>query len=233
MRLFCKEGVFIWLDPEWDVISRRIMDEGEWEYPQARLINTLGRADWTFVDIGAHIGYFSLRAAPHYGEVVAYEPTAYACELHRKSIDANGFTNVAVEQCAVPSDGFIHADVLKIDIDGGEQEVFAQHPELLDAHAIFFEYAPAVANGFNPITFLQDAGFRILHEHGQPLTDRIPYGVWSANFIALRDVDVPCLWDGPPVWGNAVVLVDPHKGEYVGVHDVEACAQCQEVLVPA
>jgi hypothetical protein len=225
----------MWVDPGWDVISQRMASEGEWEYPQSQLINHLGRPDWTFVDIGAHIGYFSLMAAPHYGEVVAYEPAAYACELHRKSVATNKFTNVRVEQRVVPdADEPIRADVLKIDIDGGEQEVFAQHPELLDAHAVFFEYAPAVANGFDPITYLQDRGYRILHEHGQPLTDNIPYGKWSANFIAVRDgVDVPCLWDGPPVWGNAVAILDPYKDDVMAAAYKDAFAKWKEVPVGA
>lgn len=209
MKLFCKQGVYMWIDPDWDVISSRIAKEGEWEYPQSRLINHLGRPEWTFIDIGAHIGFFSLMAAPHYGKVIAFEPTAYACELHRKSVATNGFENVTVTEKKACCN--LSADVIKIDIDGGERELFEGHPELLDAKAIFFEYAPACTQGFNPVEYLQDAGYTIVHEHGQPLTDRIPYGQWSANFIALHGVEVPVLWNGPPVWGNAVVMVDAYK----------------------
>jgi hypothetical protein len=142
-------------------------------------------------------------------------------------METNGFTNVRVVQGHF--DERVWADVVKIDIDGGEQEVFAAHPELLDAKAIFFEYAPAVAMGFEPIPFLQDAGFTVVHEHGQPLTAHIPYGNWSANFIALRDVDVPCLWDGPPVWGNAVTILDPYRDEVVAAAYKDAWERQKEV----
>jgi hypothetical protein len=153
--------------------------------------------------------------------------------LLRKSIATNKFRNIHVEQIElgrVERKPFV-ADVVKIDIDGGEEEAFAQHPELLDAKAIFFEYAPAVANGFNPITFLQDAGYTIKHEHGQTLTDAIPYGRWSANFIALKDgVTVPCLWDGPPVWGNAMAIIDPYRDEITALAYKDAFAQKEVAL---
>lgn len=218
MRLFSKDGVYIWVDSDWDVISGRLVTLGDWEPPQAELICGLGRPDWTFVDIGAHIGYFSLMAAPHYGQVVAFEPNEYACDLHRRSAAINGFTNVRIEQCEF--DETLRADVLKIDIDGGEREVFERHPELLEAHAIFFEYVPAVADGFEPIAFLQDAGFTVLHEHGQPLTERIPHGFWGANFIAVKDVEVPCLSDEPAVWAEAITVIGRHPYEC----ECEMCA---------
>lgn len=58
----------------------------------------------TFLDIGANVGYFAMMAAALVGEsgrVLAFEPNPRNCELMARSIEANGFTNVTVHQCAV------------------------------------------------------------------------------------------------------------------------------------
>jgi FkbM family methyltransferase len=54
------------------------------------------------VDIGAHVGTFTLMAArAGAGAVYAYEPLPENAELLRRNLEANGVMNVTVHQCAV------------------------------------------------------------------------------------------------------------------------------------
>ena len=75
-----------------------------WEPVLTKLVlDTLREGD-TFIDIGANIGYYSLLAARKVGargRVVAFEPEPRAFSFLEHNVQANGFSNVVVEQKAV------------------------------------------------------------------------------------------------------------------------------------
>jgi FkbM family methyltransferase len=50
----------------------------------------------TFVDVGAHVGHYSLRIAKHCSRVVAIEPNPAASEALHANISLNNLTNVTV-----------------------------------------------------------------------------------------------------------------------------------------
>jgi len=54
------------LDPE-DFVSRTILETGEWEPTSWRAMRAHLQGGATFVDVGAQIGYYSLKAAPVVG----------------------------------------------------------------------------------------------------------------------------------------------------------------------
>ena len=55
----------------------------------------------TFLDIGAHVGTWTLRLAPLFERVFCFEPDARACAALRANIETAGLTNVEVVQLAV------------------------------------------------------------------------------------------------------------------------------------
>jgi FkbM family methyltransferase len=58
----------------------------------------------TVVDVGAHVGYYTLLAARltgGAGSVIAFEPDPANCAVLRRHVKINGYRNVAVEQAAV------------------------------------------------------------------------------------------------------------------------------------
>jgi len=65
---------------------------GRWENDESQLIDLLLRPGGTFVDVGAHVGYFTirglLRAGPE-GTVVAVEPSPGVRELLEHNVEAN------------------------------------------------------------------------------------------------------------------------------------------------
>jgi FkbM family methyltransferase len=75
-----------------------------WEPASTQWVLESLRSGATFVDVGAHAGYFALLAAwcvgPS-GHVYAFEPDPVNCDILRRNVELNGFHNVVVEQLAV------------------------------------------------------------------------------------------------------------------------------------
>lgn len=72
---------------------RHLFFHGTYEEPTTDLVKRLSRHGWTFVDVGANAGYFSLLAADLGGEtakVVAFEPNPRLSQMLRASVDLNG-----------------------------------------------------------------------------------------------------------------------------------------------
>lgn len=124
------------------------------EYSVLKLFTLLGQKDKTFVDVGAHVGYYSIRMSKLYGRVIAIEPNPYSIECLKRNIELNNAYNVEVIPVACGDkdeelmlaglrawayissgtgeirvqvkrlDGLVeHADVLKIDVEGFEEQV--------------------------------------------------------------------------------------------------------------
>lgn len=90
------------LDPR-DLVPVTILRTGEWqpEIWQAMAPELLPGS--VFLDVGAHIGYFSLKAAVAVGKsgrVVAFEPNPETVALLNDNVRASGANNVTVEPIA-------------------------------------------------------------------------------------------------------------------------------------
>jgi FkbM family methyltransferase len=92
----------MWLDPD-DYVSRRILETGRWEEDSIRIVRERLSPGATFIDVGADIGYYSLKAAPVVGvsgHVIAVEPNPEALERLRRNIAANRADVIAVAPVA-------------------------------------------------------------------------------------------------------------------------------------
>lgn len=84
-------------------VSQRIADSSEWEPTKSRVVwQRISRAAWTmkvaakrplFLDIGAHIGWYSLLAVAAGGDAVSFEPSVINRERFKASIEYNNMTN--------------------------------------------------------------------------------------------------------------------------------------------
>ena len=72
-----------------------------WEPEIAAAIERYADPDWTFVDLVAHIGSFTLLASRRFKQVIAVEANPAASEVLWKNVDWNELTNVEVHECAV------------------------------------------------------------------------------------------------------------------------------------
>ncbi|MGH3719106.1 MAG: FkbM family methyltransferase [Pseudonocardiaceae bacterium] len=79
--------------PVGDTVMRPWMQRwGTWEQQESALVDGLLPAGGTFLDIGAHVGYYTVRAARRVGQrgaVIAVEPWPVAHRLLRANLAAN------------------------------------------------------------------------------------------------------------------------------------------------
>jgi len=90
-------GIKMQLDP-YDFVSRKLLETGEWEPESVRAVADHLSPSGTFIDVGAHIGYYSLKAATLVGpsgHVVSVEPNPQTLPKLRSNIAANVETNTA------------------------------------------------------------------------------------------------------------------------------------------
>ena len=91
-------GVKMQLDP-YDLVSRKILETGEWEPQSLRAVADHLSTNGTFMDVGAHIGYYSLKAAAMVGpngHVISIEPNPQTLPKLRANIQASDARAVSV-----------------------------------------------------------------------------------------------------------------------------------------
>ena len=97
-------GIRISADASQRDLALLLREEAEWEWRQTRLIASMLSEGMVFVDVGAHIGLYTLLAASRVGargRVYAFEPAPENFRVLQHNIAQNGFTNVAAEPMAV------------------------------------------------------------------------------------------------------------------------------------
>ena len=90
------------LDPR-DLVSVTILRTGSWQPEIWQSLSSSLGAGSVFLDVGAHIGYFSIKAAPQVGpngRVVAFEPNPETLKLLRDNVAVNHAENIVVEPIA-------------------------------------------------------------------------------------------------------------------------------------
>jgi FkbM family methyltransferase len=102
VRMEVEPGVNMLLDPE-DHVSSEILNTGQWEAESWAITKQHLPVGGTFVDVGAHIGYYSLKAARVVGpkgHVIAVEPNPDTVRQLRDNIQASGANVIAVQPVA-------------------------------------------------------------------------------------------------------------------------------------
>jgi FkbM family methyltransferase len=85
------------------VMKPLIAATGDWEINEATIVRAHLRPGMTFVDIGAHVGYYTNLAAREVGtsgHVYAVEPDPDNAALLRENVRRNGYRNVTVIEAA-------------------------------------------------------------------------------------------------------------------------------------
>lgn len=101
-RVEVEPGISFFLDPG-DLIPISILRTGQWQPEIWSSISPAISEGGVFLDVGAHIGYFSIKAARKVGStghVVSFEPNPEVLKLLRDNVAANHASNVTVEPIA-------------------------------------------------------------------------------------------------------------------------------------
>ncbi len=120
----------MYIDPQDLGIARNLLTHGVWERHLTDLFKSLVKKGMVVVDVGAHIGYYTLLAAHLVGEegkVFAFEPAPANLVLLCRSIEANGFKNVTPVQKAVSNKRGI-AKLFLSSESSGDHRMYNSHP---------------------------------------------------------------------------------------------------------
>ncbi len=104
MRIELEPGVSLLLNPA-DLVARELFERGRWEPETWAVIERNLPEGGTFVDVGAHIGYHTLKAARRVGStglVVAIEPNPDTVHQLQENVFASraDIVRVVAEACA-------------------------------------------------------------------------------------------------------------------------------------
>jgi len=102
VRVEMEPQVSLLLNPV-DLVDRRLLLRGKWQDSVWEMVSSHLPPSGVFVDVGAHIGIFSLRAAKQMGaqgQVIAVEPNPRTAQRLRDNVEASGWTNIRVEEVA-------------------------------------------------------------------------------------------------------------------------------------
>lgn len=98
------QGHKLYIDKQDEVVSQELIQSRKWEEYETELFKKNIKKGDTILDIGAHIGYYTLLAARLVGDkgkVYAFEPAPRNFELLKKNIKENGYSNVVLINKAV------------------------------------------------------------------------------------------------------------------------------------
>lgn len=86
------------------IISKKLIQYGYWEKGVTDLFKKIIKSGMIIVDVGAHVGYYSLFFSKYTGKsgkVFAFEPDSYNFKIFRKNILLNKINNIVAENMAV------------------------------------------------------------------------------------------------------------------------------------
>lgn len=186
-----------------DDISLALKNTGIWEKHETETVtDVLVRGNPKFnamIDIGSHIGWYSILAAKLGYSVFAIEADKENIELLKtnaaihnqtRHIEAHHFWVGGGEQCPIYLDAFhdeFEVELVKIDIEGNEQHAVSMLEPLLSAKKtrhIFMEVSPVFNKSYPKLVQkIIDYGFRAFI-HGKPFDGSFDFD--QENFLFVR-----------------------------------------------
>lgn len=98
------EGNQMYIDKKDTAVSQELLLSGKWEEFETNLFKSNIKYGNIVLDIGAHIGYYTLIAAKIVGtkgKVYAFEPNQKTFEILKKNVEKNGYKNVILVNKAI------------------------------------------------------------------------------------------------------------------------------------
>lgn len=95
-------GLHMILDPS-DLVAQNILVDGAWEPQSTAILTEHIPNGGVFVDVGAHIGYYTLKGAMKAGsngKVISVEPNPQTLKILRKNLQSNSFQNITLKEVA-------------------------------------------------------------------------------------------------------------------------------------
>jgi hypothetical protein len=179
--------------PACDAVSEMLTVHGAWEPQETILALTVmesGPRDSWVVDLGAHVGWYSLLAATCGMSASAWDADAESLGLLELSADANGWTiDTRVDLIGPETQAFgttTPIRLAKIDIEGAEVDAVRMLWPCIEADIvdhILMEVSPCLAPGYPELALrIADAGYQAYafppKRHPPYLLDDPEQGMW-------------------------------------------------------
>src|SRR6185503_6407505 len=101
IRLIDIDGQKLYVKADSSHIANSLLTLGVWEKLETEIFLSLIKPHMTVLDVGAHIGYYTLLAAKRVKQVYCFEPDPETFQLLSRNVRTNGHTNVGCFQSAV------------------------------------------------------------------------------------------------------------------------------------
>lgn len=91
-------------------VQRKVQVDSIYEEAETAFVQKHANLEWTFLDFGAHVGYFSVLAAPLFKRVIAIEP--HPKNFEALLVNTERFSNVtAINMAVYDHDGTVSMDL--------------------------------------------------------------------------------------------------------------------------
>jgi FkbM family methyltransferase len=137
------------------------------ELPMINLLRALAGTGRTFVDVGAHIGFYAVGLAPRFDRVLAFEPSRFQHQWLRRNVQLNGYDHIDIAQAAL-GDERGNATLHVLSYEGGLNSL-----------------APDVASQYQPID-AYTVPVEVLDDHGLTDVDLMKIDVEGYELPVLR-----------------------------------------------
>lgn len=158
----------------YDIISKDIIQDNCWEPFQTEITKEILKdGNHIFIDIGHHLGYYSLLASVFNNQVYSFDCNHEYIDIFSKSIEINNITNIKTINKMVNTNfnlnNFIDKNkfikLIKCDIEGNEIEFIDSIFERLNSRTIEYlilEISPKFRNNYPEYVLkIKNKGYRI------------------------------------------------------------------------
>jgi FkbM family methyltransferase len=172
-------GVRMELDP-YDLVSRQLLLHGNWEHEIWEQMASNLPKDGVFVDVGAHIGYYTLKAAHKVGDkgtVISVEPNPETLKKLNANIDASKASGIVKVQPVAASD------------KEAQLEFFASPRANTGESSLSRKNAAQAGEGVNSYQVRARPLDDIIQEAGVQRLDVLKVDVEGADFMVLKGAE--------------------------------------------
>lgn len=196
---------------------------GRYERETTRIFEQTAKSGMVVIDIGAHVGYFSLLAARRVGSegrVYAFEPEPMNYDLLVKNAELNGYQNIDPIRKAVSSEvgvATLHLSAL----DNGRHSIFGQglpqsRDETVETTTMdaFLEKEGWPTVGLVKVD-VEGAELAVLQGMGSLLGGSAELSMiieFNPCLLRIAGVDLVQFLELPSSWGFKVYIIDENKG---------------------
>jgi FkbM family methyltransferase len=170
-------------------VDRAVLGYGE--FSNLKILKRLASKDRIFVDVGANLGYYTVRLAQFFKTVYAFEPEPNNFSKLKKSIELNNITNVSLFNFALGSKneeldfyaggtgstflkGYLNVPPIKVRVAKGDDILPSADIIKIDVEGFEYEVIKGLAktiHNFNPYLLIEHHDFRHYHINLFPMIE--------------------------------------------------------------